>query len=510
MTNIRYVCLSDIHLGQADSILTKLKDGESGIDTENPSPAMTALGDCLKELVNGNKDKSKPILVLAGDIIEQALTSTREQEWSGDKKIAPDYNNSFMVFERFIETVMKEGDELFDKIIFVPGNHDHHLWEIARETQYVKHYLDSTKPKQQLEAPRHFTRMFEKGDEKNENDSWVEAFFMNNLVERYDHLKGLDIRVAYPNMGLHNESNRRCVIFHHGHFTEDIYYMMTEAASIIEPSLSKPMIPSQIEEENFAWIDFFWSAMGRSGKAGSLVGDIYISLSDKRALNKLLDRLADGVLKWLPERFQKCVFMCPLRVFLKPILKLIVQKVAKRERAHAESYHENFLLSAKVMKRFEHYLEGPVFNQLNYEIERRWGEGVRPSEITFVFGHTHKPFEATYSSKEHGSINVFNTGGWVVEDTAVNTKKTAAHGAAAVLLDDELNATSLRLYNEVGASKVGVHDAGSGKNPLTRHVENIINENRTPWNKFSDRVREELGKHKRFLRNRIDRIANME
>lgn len=28
---------------------------------------------------------------------------------------------------------------LFGRIIFIPGNHGHHLWEQARETQYVEY-----------------------------------------------------------------------------------------------------------------------------------------------------------------------------------------------------------------------------------------------------------------------------------------------------------------------------------------------------------------------------------
>ena len=120
MTDIRYVCISDLHLGEESSILTALN--ETGVDTNNPAPVMVELVKCLKELISKNKGNKKPTLILNGDILELALSTTEI---------------STMVFERFLELFMKEGEELFDRIIYVPGNHDHHMWERTRETQYL-------------------------------------------------------------------------------------------------------------------------------------------------------------------------------------------------------------------------------------------------------------------------------------------------------------------------------------------------------------------------------------
>ena len=50
-------------------------------------------------------------------------------------------NVAAMVFWRFLDFAMEAGYELFGNIIYIPGNHDHHLWESARETQYVLNYL---------------------------------------------------------------------------------------------------------------------------------------------------------------------------------------------------------------------------------------------------------------------------------------------------------------------------------------------------------------------------------
>jgi hypothetical protein len=59
------------------------------------------------------------------------------------------------------------------------------------------------------------------------------------------------------------------------------------------------------------------------------------------------------------------------------------------------------------------YLEGPVRAQLRHEL------GSVPDEVTFVYGHTHKPFVDRWSVPGFPSpVHIANTGGWVV-DTAM-------------------------------------------------------------------------------------------
>ena len=81
---------------------------------------------------------------------------------------------------------------------------------------------------------------------------------------------------------------------------------------------------------------------------------------------------------------------------------------------------------------------GPVATQATAEIGN-------PGEVTFVFGHTHKPFVeertmATFSSP----VAVVNTGGWVVDAPQLSPLK----GASLVLIDDQLNVASVRCYTE--------------------------------------------------------------
>ncbi len=475
MSNIRYVCLSDMHLGQDDSILTNLNSDLTGIDVSRPSPALVALCHSLRELIKADKALNPaPTLILAGDIFEMALTTM---------------NNAMMDFERFIELVMPEGRELFDKILYIPGNHDHHMWELARETQYVEHYLKKTKPKDELQVPWHDSRMFEK-----DNKPLPVGYIINNLIQRYDHLKKFEVSIAYPNFGLYQ--GKYCAIFHHGHFVEAIYHLMSDLAVMLSPGLKPPADIGTIEAENFAWIDFFWSAMGRSGDVGPLVENIYISLGVEKARDRLISNLAGSLIKKSDRKWLKL-----LRKPIECLLKKIADNIIDRERSRTNGQP----LSAQGEKGLKKYLSGPVLTQMQNEIK------AKPDNVTFIFGHTHKPYEKQYLLKGYpqNRIDVYNTGGWVVEKTSPEPM----HGAAAVLLDDNLNATSLRLYNETkypAQYKVRVQEAGgegATPNALTRHVRSLLEKTSSTWNEFSRITTEEIEKHKKYLKHRLDRLA---
>lgn len=133
--DIRWVCLSDMHIGEEDAVLTAIDDIEGNGVANNlrASSSLIKLVDGIRLLceANGEDDggnKIKPTLILNGDILELALTTT---------------NESAMAFERFIELTMpqEESQRLFNKIIYVVGNHDHHLWEMARESSYVNYLI---------------------------------------------------------------------------------------------------------------------------------------------------------------------------------------------------------------------------------------------------------------------------------------------------------------------------------------------------------------------------------
>src|SRR6266496_2199024 len=119
---IRYICVSDLHLGAENSLLTQLGSAPGEVDPSRPSEVLVEFASCLRELVRHNESLVKPTLILNGDALELALAQD---------------NVALMAFERFLELMFPINGEALvaPKIIFNPGNHDHHLWETARETQ---------------------------------------------------------------------------------------------------------------------------------------------------------------------------------------------------------------------------------------------------------------------------------------------------------------------------------------------------------------------------------------
>src|SRR3954454_2379322 len=117
MSPVRYVCLSDLHLGAENSLLSNVAAGETTVDLGAPSAVLVRLLDCLAATLDrlgaGEGSSPKPTLVLNGDILELALA--RDEV-------------ALSVFTQFLELVFAR-HELFDPtVVYVPGNHDHMLW----------------------------------------------------------------------------------------------------------------------------------------------------------------------------------------------------------------------------------------------------------------------------------------------------------------------------------------------------------------------------------------------
>jgi len=90
MSPIRFIIVSDLHLGASNSILTALSADATQTVPEVASPLLTRLGACLKKLASLSGD-SPPQLVLNGDFMELALAGI---------------NEAGMTFQRFIESAL--------------------------------------------------------------------------------------------------------------------------------------------------------------------------------------------------------------------------------------------------------------------------------------------------------------------------------------------------------------------------------------------------------------------
>lgn len=460
---ITHVCLSDMHFGASTSLLTKLDGVEP--DYQAASPVLEALVPCLRSLTAGQE--RKPTLVLAGDIFEMALSRT---------------NEAAMSFDTFVKLAFggPDGDVFAREIMYVPGNHDHHLWETARETQYVE-YTERTPIDRGLLEPWHTTRLFEPAAPR----TWTQSYFIGHLIRRRLPQAGIRVNVAYPNFGL--DGGERCVAFTHGHFIEPIYLAMTRLRDAIFGARDRPMRVYELEAENFAWIDFFWSTMGRSGQVGDAVQKIYEMIGSESGREKLVGILSERITERIDPPWGTGWM----------VRRIVQRGLTKAAEQGMERGHVAAPLSPDAREGLVRYIGEPLRMQLQTELKQ---EQIAPA-LTVVFGHTHKPFEEALTVDGYARpVSVLNTGGWVVD----SIERNPLHGAALVVVDDDLNVASVRVYNETtdGAGSTVAVAAVDGENALAADLADEIDPAAPPWSTLSETIVAEVELRASALRAR--------
>ena len=459
MAEIRFVIVSDLHFGAENSLLTSLMEGPAAgtatgfsVDPHRPSPVLRGLIDGLRQLT---RDQARPpTLILAGDVLDLALS--------------PD-EVSATVFGGFAQLAFGDGQPVFDPVVYyLPGNHDHHLWETTRENQYVA-YVCALPPGAELTAPWHTTKL-----EPAAESPAASSALLTGLIQRQPGCDGVDVRVFYPNLALRTPDADRCVVVTHGHFTESIYTLMSQLKDILYPGQrgTGPGDIDILEEENFAWIDFLWSTLGRSGQVGSDLGLIYADLTSPADLDALVANLTTAMLS----KGKGPGWLHPAEHWaLNAIFKREVNRLARTERGTP-----TVALTLQGQAGLRSYLEGPVRDQLHRELGRI------PQEVSFVYGHTHKPFVDRWPVAGFPApVRIFNTGGWVV-DTATPAPVQAG---AAVLVSDDLEAAPLQLYRQGTAAPTPVQllPPAAGEPPSAWHGElaSRIDPAAEPWASLS-------------------------
>jgi hypothetical protein len=126
--------------------------------------------------------------------------------------------------------------------------------------------------------------------------------------------------------------------------------------------------------------------------------------------------------------------------------------------------------------------------------------------FTFVFGHTHKPFEENRNFRSFPQwVQVYNSGGWVVD----TVERQKLHGGAVILIDENLETTSLRMYNEsevLGDYVVKVQTAThAGDSPGLFHqkIAGLVDGAASPWKDFSESVARGISVRAQNLKTRI-------
>lgn len=322
-----------------------------------------------------------------------------------------------------------------------------------------------------LDAPWHVTNMFR-------TENVLKSYFLTQMIQRLPHLKDKFIEIAYPNFGLLDKDvdPTKCVVFSHGHFLESLYQLISILKNLLFPERTVPTDIWDLEGENFAWIDFFWSSLGRSCDAGKGVSCIYEKLRDEKQVKKLLSNLANGLAKKydLPGWGDKME-----AGLLEWVFNMAVDGIGGLERNKLE-----VPLSSDAAAGLYSYLQGPLRKQILSECG-----GKVPEETTFIFGHTHKPFQAEWRFMGYsGWVNVYNSGGWVVD----TVEPHPLHGGSVILVDQNLNTASISMFKEsknIGDYQIRVQEAihpGDTPGEFFTYLKGLVAKKPELWTKFSE------------------------
>ncbi len=491
MADIRYVILSDLHFGADNSVLTSVVEEPAGTFRPDPTTHSVLLEAMLAGLRHLTADQQEPpTLVLAGDVLDLALSPDAVADTAFGCFVDLAFAGGGRVSGAGGATGPGPTGRMFaPAVYYLPGNHDHHLWEGAREAQYIS-YLRELPADRPLDPPWHTTRLLPE-----RQPPWTTNDLMSCLIQRRPGCGDVAVRVMYPNLALTSSDGKRCRIISHGHFSESIYTLMSSLRQMLYPGQDAGLAPTvdNMEMENFAWIDFFWSTLGRSGDVGTDVGLIYADLSSP----KDLDALTGNLVRSLFAKSHGPRWLRPVeRALVTAVLRNEVRHIAASERGTPD-----LTLSPKGKQGLRDYLHGPLRQQILEDL------GSVPSDLGFIFGHTHKPFVDNWTLDNYPApIRISNTGGWVVD----TSDPALTQGGAAVLLDDDLNVASLQFYRQTpdgGSAPVAIltpPSPGGDLNPLEASLTAAIDSTDEPWRTISSAANDLIAQRHRLHTALVD------
>jgi len=248
----------------------------------------------------------------------------------------------------------------------------------------------------------------------------------------------------------------------------------------------------QLEADNGGWIDFFWSSMGDSGDIMRITRSLYESLQSTETIHAEIDAIERAIKASGAGRVRADAEAHAVAELLKAGIGTAVR----------ERHRPGIVLSPHAEEGLGSYLGGPVATQVAAEIGS-------PRDVTFVFGHTHKPFIRTKAVPGFPTpVSVVNTGGWVVDTPELNPLK----GASLILIDEELNVASLCCYTEgddPSSYRLRIEPASADvPNALVDRLRSDIDPGHDPWVTLARTIRTTVGDRGRQLAERLAEDAS--
>jgi UDP-2,3-diacylglucosamine pyrophosphatase LpxH len=315
----------------------------------------------------------------------------------------------------------------FKRIVYVPGNHDHHFWrELAEHVCVNGQIANGMFPPSNLDYPSFFVDKHFSSADPNLPSRIV-------LSELWPKDKpAVEIVVKYPhhliNVLTHGGKSRNYV-FTHGHFLEDLF---TPINYLIEPARL-----DELEAFNNMWIEAIDYDFGRSGRLMEQVQDLVKKVEEG---NKEAKR---EIRRVLAEIYVNCARKLKLN-WLKRAGLWLIKVIATSFVSNLPLERKSGLLSVSIDEK----LKARIVEYITKYILQRYRKGKAveynfpsdqdiPLPFTFVFGHTHRPAadeDQAFVGIDEAIYPLANTGGWLRTDGT-----GAANGENAGILEiDEM------------------------------------------------------------------------
>lgn len=222
------IAISDVHLGEKGCLFNDrhiLKDFRNSIAEE------------------GKKGKIDELIIL-GDLFDLSLASYRD------------------VYEKAEEFFQEIGDiDNLEQIVFIPGNHDHHIWTLIIEEKQITSKLREGKiPEKELKRVD-----LTYGEE---SDTFLSGLIKNCKVKK--------LIVTYPNHL--REIGEEMYFFHHGHLLDRIF---TPANIVVKANSLQ-----ELEAFNSSWTEGIFYHLVQSERLGERIKDGYYELTAMKKLTE--------------------------------------------------------------------------------------------------------------------------------------------------------------------------------------------------------------------------------
>ncbi len=405
MDSIRYLVISDTHFGCVDSVLNfyTFDEGSERKMSYHEPEKWPVLKKYIVEALAGSDIPCK--LILLGDMFELSLA---------------DYSFAAVNTCAFLNEISKINGII--GVIYIPGNHDHHIWRqileydtVGKINDIVGEGMSGGLLPQNLSLDDFVINHVSPDPSRTIVGQKFLNFLLGISSEKL-YCPADFIEIIYPNFMINTAQGP--VFFHHGHFCEAWWQLASDYLTDIDTDVSLEML----EDMNSPFTDFIWYAVGQSPHLGKIVRTIYNELGDKdyTELKKVLDMIfekidyydggiRDNIVKDIKEYFRNGLIK---RLLVRRIGKLLSENNSNTHAALRGAKMDN-QLSEKLNKLVIRYIENYIHIWIK---DYKFTTGCMPK---FVFGHTHQ-ISKTQVEVKAIQYEVYNTGGWIIEEGEIH------------------------------------------------------------------------------------------